>query len=171
MKVLSLLASCVLIVSLACNSEEDKNSSGADSAQSSHDHGSHGHGNGSSDANLSDVATSMSSSFKVKGEWQSDELTAGSQDHSMHVMFMDNNGSMLSGVEIIEVIPWMVVHGHGSDTSQLTFQSMDGGHMFMISGLRFSMAGAAGDWEIRIKFSKDGMEDMVHLPVTMDVGS
>ncbi|SMF28706.1 hypothetical protein [Pseudobacteriovorax antillogorgiicola] len=168
MKIITLLMTALLFT--ACNESSDDNSMG-DGAQMDHDHSAHDHGDHNMEGGeLSDQVASLSSGYQAKGAWQSETLVAGDQTHELMVSFFDSEGAMLHNVTITEVTPWMQVHGHGSNDDELMFQQHDDmGQMWMIMGIKFSMAGSAGDWIIKVKFTVDGTEDEVHLPVIQDV--
>ena len=158
----------ILTLSLACNEKDESKDS---AAAMDHDHGSHDHSMGES-MEVSDQVSSLSSNFQAKSSWQNETLSAGGATHNLAVNFFDGDGEMIHGVTITEVTPWMQVHGHGAPTDNLMFQQHDEmGHAWMIMGVEFSMPGAAGAWVIKVKFTANGQEDEVHLPVTKEVGA
>lgn len=61
---------------------------------------------------------------------------------------------------IIEVIPWMTMHGHGS-SKKPAVKKAEGGH-YQVENLYYTME---GDWDLIITIQNNGATDTVTIPI------
>lgn len=157
-KILTL--STLLILGTSCGSSD------SDDTMETHDHGEHG-ATADTDMTMGELVASESSLAYGKISFAEEELMSGSDHtHTASVMFFDEEGSMINGVVVDEVHPWMQTMGHGSLEDQLNFHQHDEmGHHWMVMGLVFSMGGDAGEWILKVSFTYDGQSDEIHLPI------
>ena len=86
--------------------------------------------------------------WEPKAELAFDEPIRAQRYLKAQLTFLDADGNTVHHLSLAKVEPWMTIHGHGTATRKLKFQSSkERPGSFDIEGLFFTMA---GPWDLRL---------------------
>ncbi len=91
-----------------------------------------------------------------------EQITVG--DNSMKMQIRKQiDQQPLDQDALIEIVPWMAIHEHGTKISPVIKPMGDGN--YMVGMLNFTMP---GPWEVLIRITKDNIEDTAFLNVNVN---
>jgi len=104
--------------------------------------------------------------FAVLSEWKAGPSVAQStplEDYiysKVEITLLTKDKKAPKSVELIQVKPWMKIHGHGSPSTPKVREIY--ANVFEVSNIHFNMS---GPWELQVSAIVDGVRDTVEVNV------
>ena len=160
MKLLT-LSLALVAVTFSCGKKDNDNSTempamAAEGHQDHSEHAGHEHGD---HGQAMDVQLSENKLFSVDAQWGT-PLQSGESMNVIVIHLKSPDDSELGSVNLTSVTTFMTIHGHGSDHSSINIvkdPSMD--NMWIVHGIKFQMAGEAGEWQLKLETEVDGVSE------------